>query len=232
MQETKQNTTAGVLAAMLTENTGTHMLDSGGHYGRHWQENKGVDFESTPRAWVDDNTATLNVYHWLNDNLEYAPELDAQFQEYAQGNDASHMETMQSFISEVLGLKRGDMYENNTHGGVFNTYNWENNLSQTLQGLSFDLNGTSYLLLQIHGGADVRGGYTRPRAFEIVGEPYFYYDDNISLRCTGKDRHSFHGSDREWYDYDSGECYTYNQMSDENNKYKCPNCASSLVEGI
>jgi hypothetical protein len=33
------------ITAMLKENTGIHMLDSGGYGGRHWQRNQKRDFE-------------------------------------------------------------------------------------------------------------------------------------------------------------------------------------------
>jgi hypothetical protein len=51
-----------------------------------------------------------------------------------------------------------------------NTYNGENLLSQVLQYLYFEFGGESHVLLQIHGGCDVRGGYTKPRAFTLNSE--------------------------------------------------------------
>lgn len=50
---------------------------------------------------------------------------------------------------------------------INNTYNGEDCLSQTLQFAYFEHDHSSYCLLQIHGGADVRGGYTAPRAFDL-----------------------------------------------------------------
>lgn len=49
-----------------------------------------------------------------------------------------------------------------------NTYNGEDLLSQTLQYTYFECDGTPYVLLQVHGGCDVRGGYTAPRAFRLT----------------------------------------------------------------
>ena len=40
--------TKAVIADMLQENTGRHMLDSGGAYGRNWERNQGRDFDSEP----------------------------------------------------------------------------------------------------------------------------------------------------------------------------------------
>src|SRR3954453_2997548 len=50
---------------------------------------------------------------------------------------------------------------------TYNTYNGEDCLSQTLQFTYFEHEDSAYVLLQIHGGADVRGGYTAPRAFDL-----------------------------------------------------------------
>ena len=44
-----------VVYSMITENTGRHMLDSGGAYGRHWERNQKLsldDFESLPAVDV------------------------------------------------------------------------------------------------------------------------------------------------------------------------------------
>jgi hypothetical protein len=43
----------------------------------------------------------------------------------------------------------------------------------------------AYVLLQIHGGADVRGGYTQPRLFTIQGEDDFFDDDRVDVWCEG-----------------------------------------------
>ena len=50
-----------------------------------------------------------------------------------------------------------------------NTYNYENNLSQVLLFRVFVINNEPYVLLQIHGGCDVRGGYTDIKCFKLEG---------------------------------------------------------------
>jgi hypothetical protein len=62
-----------------------------------------------------------------------------------------------------------------------NTYNWENLLSQVLQYVQIDADDETYLILQIHNGCDVRGGYTAPRIFKVTDIDYFY------LGMTGLD---------------------------------------------
>lgn len=168
---------------MLTQDTGTHFLDSGGAYGRHWQENKGKtleDFEASP-------SATLEVYRWERDgkvSFDFNPtvslfhhlteclELDELCREFNALPVPDWNSTEFYGVSEQGEdwLKfRGFVPE----GGCFNSYNWNASFSQTIQGCFLDLDGSKYALLQIHGGCDVRGGYTDARLFLISsGETY------------------------------------------------------------
>ena len=176
---------------MLTENTGTHMLDSGGDGGRMWQRNQGLTVETLERApsasleiYHSERHGyslepTINVYHFLRDNLD----LNKRCIEF-------NALPVRDWGGDVYGLSRGgqEWLENRgfEFGESFNTYNWESNLSQVLQftyvqspdwglyGGQGDERG-DYLLLQVHGGADVRGGYTDAKLFVIDCE-YFGYE--------------------------------------------------------
>jgi hypothetical protein len=76
---------------------------------------------------------------------------------------------------------------------TFNTYNGESDLSQILQGSWIECyrggrrSGLEiYLLLQIHGGCDVRGGYTNAKLFllpdyGIINEYLDDYKDSYSI---------------------------------------------------
>lgn len=157
-----------VLAEMLTENTGRHLLDSGGAYGRNWERNQGrtvEDFLAAPPVTLDARygyiDVTLDVFHWLRARLEYDADLDADFLAFAEGSTEPWLVDAERF-AESTRTERGLDYLN----GTYNSYNSENFLSQTIQFvISTDEQGDEYVLLQIHGGCDVRGGYTRPRAF-------------------------------------------------------------------
>jgi len=93
MDKTKE-----IIASMLKENTGTHFLDSGGAYGRHWERNQTREFEDEPASILKFNVwnegkdwsveLTHNVYHWLIEKLEYNKEWDDHFHEFAnrEGN--------------------------------------------------------------------------------------------------------------------------------------------------
>lgn len=90
---------------------------------------------------------------------------------------------------------------------IHNTYNGEDCLSQTLQFLWFEHNDEAYVLLQIHGGADVRGGYTAPRAFSL-GE----HDDGIAILDNARASCGCDECDARWYTDSAGSCW----QSDEN----------------
>lgn len=190
-----------IIATMLTENTGTNMLDSGGASGRAWQLNAGkvvADFEAQPKAsleiWVSEWNGkltaelmpTVNVFHKLTSGVL---ELDDHCNEYNQrtvddwGSDLNGVSHSNEEWLEAIGFT----WDDRTCG--FNTYNWGNNFSQVLQGNVIELNGEKYVLLQVHGGADVRGGYTDAKLFKFsdYAEEYTLFDDGCGFSVEGSE---------------------------------------------
>lgn len=181
-------TTKEIIAGMLTENTGRHMLDSGGAYGRAWERNQDRNFEAeqpTVIEWdYDSISITHSVFHWLAERLEYSTKLDAEFHKWAgateERRDTGWLELMEGWTKH-LNETPDDDGETHEVGGVYgegdplvvNTYNGEDLLSQIIQYLYFEIDGESYVLLQIHGGCDARGGYTAPKVFEVDGTEIF-----------------------------------------------------------
>ena len=51
-----------VIASMMTENTGTHFLDSGGAYGRNWQRNKGLTVDALKA--MPSATLEVSIREW------------------------------------------------------------------------------------------------------------------------------------------------------------------------
>jgi hypothetical protein len=155
---------------MLTENTGRHMLDSGGAYGRHWQNNQNVDdWDKTPvitwDVWPPDEiNISVSVYHYLTSGILEIDDICKKFNDINVNSD--------NWDSEIYGVsKEAEVYLNSldaTPGHPWNTYNGECTLSQTLQGCYVDIDGEKYCILQIHGGCDVRGGYTDARLFKFT----------------------------------------------------------------
>lgn len=169
--------TTEIIKAMLTENTGVHFLDSGGDDNRRWQRNQGVDFDSQPKYRAEfsicpiDGTlqvdTSVNLYHWMNDNLHYDADLQARFDAWVEERNkyTPWLVLMEEFAEE---FSRGKPV-------TVNTYNEQSDLSQVVQYVEFcdrSQHETSHVLLQVHGGCDVRGGYTAPKCFRVRGDYY------------------------------------------------------------
>ena len=69
-----------------------------------------------------------------------------------------------------------------------NTYNHESLLDQVLQFVLFSGEYGEFVVLQIHGGCDVRGGYTKPRVFTFGNTSELDILDNArgGIHCTGE----------------------------------------------
>lgn len=163
---------------LLTENTGRHFLDSGGNIGRNWQRNQGMTvavMEDAPSAKLEvyhregygyELSPTVSLYHYLTDRLyldDHCDEFNAlPVEDWDGGYGIS--EAGLEWLTE-RGFELGE-----TH----NSYNYESTLSQVIQWTVAEYDGQAYALLQVHGGADVRGGYTDAKLFALEDEYDFY----------------------------------------------------------
>jgi hypothetical protein len=167
--------------AMLTENTCSHFLDSGGTDGRGWQRNQKktiLDFynEQAEQYFLDTDSKypeierSVSVFHYLS-NLE----LDEICDKFNKANNKA-----KDWDGNFYGVSikaQGYLYNlaqthEITEAREWNTYNGNSDLSQTLQGASLTIDGDEYMLIQIHNGADVRGGYTDAKLFKVTDEFY------------------------------------------------------------
>lgn len=168
--------TVEIVKGMLTENTGSHMLDSGGAYGRNWQRNQERDFESEAPVTLDVAhgyiDVTINVFHYLCENLTFDEDMQEMYEEFIGDSEKCHLNDLEDFADH--------MHDNFEASGIYgdgkpfvvNTYNEENLLSQTLQFVYMEWNNETYIGLQVHGGCDVRGGYTAPKWFTYSGHSW------------------------------------------------------------
>jgi hypothetical protein len=179
--------TEKVLASMLWENTGAHPLDSGSMYGRFWERNRKIrDFRALPVVEADEDYVHVNVFHYLSAFLErddVAEELESRFYQFAELPKNQTKPWLTLMIDFAHGLEE----EGWRYMCADNSANWVHHLSQDLQFVLIeDKNENRYIILQIHNGADIRGGYTKPRFFKInVADPdeFLYMMDEISASC-------------------------------------------------
>lgn len=122
---------------------------------------------------------TVSTYHYLVNSLSIDDVCEAFNELECKDWDAEGA----SGISEeqVKWLKKHGL----SFGDTWNSYNGDSNLSQTLQGCNITTEGNEsnfeypeYILLQLHQGADVRGGYTDAKLFKIESE---YFDVNPTI---------------------------------------------------
>tara|TARA_R110000824_G_scaffold177237_1_gene356516 strand:- start:45 stop:764 length:720 start_codon:yes stop_codon:yes gene_type:complete len=176
-QKTTSNTKELVFS-MLTENTGTHFLDSGGDNGRMWQRNANKclqDFAAAPEelyqydAKYNEIHRTVSVFHYLTHNLE-VDSIAFNFNELntnAKDWEADCKEDNASLYGVSLNAWLDLVTSNEVEvSRSWNTYNGDSDLSQILQGANLTINNEHYILVQIHGGADARGGYTDAKLFK------------------------------------------------------------------
>lgn len=173
------------LLKMFFESTGTHMLDSGGDNNRRWQQHRaeGIKkflerpefvietehFEKEPAGiyTLHQLRYTLNTFKLLQNQLsedDICKDFNAMPDE-GECCDAHYALTEEKF-EKLLGLLMLNTQQF-LESSLVNTYNFDNCIDSTL--LYRNL-GEGYVLLNVHGGADVRGGYTYPKLFKCDNE--------------------------------------------------------------
>jgi hypothetical protein len=132
----------------------------------------------------DGVTFSRSTFDFLTSQCDVTPaseKLNSQFKAFLNTPEIKEgdapdwsSDTMQKFLDKILpgGDKLVDIYgdEDGQLGKVDNSYNYDNSLDQTLLSVMFRKDGKTFVLLSVHGGADVRGGYTTPQIFELTGD--------------------------------------------------------------
>lgn len=211
----KISKTQQIVNAMLVEDTGRSLCDSGDYYGRNYDINRKQGLPLVPRSLPSFKYDSISVVHrlaaWLPAMLEYNPTIQRKFTRFANlkaNKDKCWLEVMQEYCKKIEGkgiYGDGDSF-------VINSYNGEDLLSQTIQYCYWTDDTGAHVLLQVHGGCDVRGGYTAPKAFDVGGEygsddTAIFDNAKANIYCTGKDCDSSWYTDDgyHWYDNGSGE---------------------------
>lgn len=201
-----------VIYGMLTENTGAHMLDSGGAYGRAWQRNAGKtieDFKAANEATLElsihagqqrpagepfaELTINVDLFHKLSGRASPL-ELDDHCRAFNSLDVNDWDGEYWGVAAEGRKYLEANGFYIDTDGGYadkhgdsgFNTYNWDCCFSQIIQGvfISQETHDDIYVLLQVHGGCDARGGYTDAKLFKVntaFQEHYVLLRDDASF---------------------------------------------------
>lgn len=156
--------TKQVIHEIMTESTSKNICDSGSAYGYSYEFNRKNDPSKQPEAWVESANNNgkgdlwyVSTYHYLEEYLTPHEKLQRDFDAFANKHDGSWMAAMEEFV-KLYGAEIS----------VRNTYNDEYCLLDgVIQYVILEYDGEECMLLQYHGGCDVRSGYTAPKAFFV-----------------------------------------------------------------
>ena len=212
-------TIESILQELFTENTGKHLLDSGGTDGRQWQKNQVRNFEEEDEGKIEFwdgkfEYVTVNTYHYFKQVLDNDEICEAVNERLREENIhwVSDVEWVDIYDA-VLGWKCDgveldkDFYYyassySEFKGEQWNTYNGEYNTDHIFQGRFLTIADEPYVLLQLHLGADVRGGYSDVRLFKLEGLLSGFVDCSIYKDGVSVD---FRYGDTELYNHDTHE---------------------------
>lgn len=172
----------------LKENTGRHICDSGGAYGRHFERNASKSWEDLANdpvrleAFVYSHTTphkleligTVKVAAYMKENLTYRQDLQDAFHVWVEKNEEitkDMYETEQVFAFAQQFKTKYDKPD------FTYTYNQDSALSQDIQFITFewvDAEGfdVKAALVSTHNGCDARGGFSTYCAYEIDHDHY------------------------------------------------------------
>jgi hypothetical protein len=202
---TKKDNTPEILVSMLKENTGINFMDSGGTNGRKWQQNAKLNlkaFESEPYVMAEFTeydgkiqvSARKSLYKYLKQYLTYNEKMTNLFMRWAgkpENTDKYWLELMEAFPAYLRekGHKVTGLYGEGEPISE-NSYNHDSLLSQVIQFTYLEVDNKSLIMLQIHNGADVRGGYTAPKIFNTE-DSFLCSSNDLEIMCS-------HNSDHVW----------------------------------
>ena len=157
------------IKSILKENTGRDLLDSGDIYGRSHETRRGTkSFKDMPAAWAEqdgdgDITLHKSMYHYLTEHLWHDRDMTRKLQRFTRRYEAKHRNdgcATEAFIEKISDPEA----------------EWEPCFTNTCDAYPYFLDSImtfeavwrdefAYVILQIHGGCDIRGGYTAPKIF-------------------------------------------------------------------
>lgn len=207
-----------IIAKAFRHNTGRKFLDSGDHYGRHY-EKPPIDLSdpiATLDVWRNDVSGSMETAAYLNAQCNVDREIQDRFDEWAaleENSEMSWFEAGETFATEVLGL---------TQFARNNTYNTENDLTQNYvwevygeeDGSRGDwlYNDDALMVVYAHTGCDVRGGYAYPLFLRSTTDYAIPVDMCVEYRILEARRDGEviedHGLDERWSNgYSSNPSY-------------------------
>ena len=178
---TRQETiTKTVIVKMLKEDTGSSLCDSGMIYGYAYERRRAIkNFDDLPRDWKcdcgEDNCEgyIMNTYKIFIEHLAYDSKMTRRLIALCnrkKNANRDYAECINEFIESVED-------EDGIRDGFNTACNDESKLDTDCVYAIFEHGEQAYAVLRIHGGCDLRGGYTDPKVFRIKTDMSSFMDD-------------------------------------------------------
>lgn len=219
------NKTKAIVLAMMTENTGRNMLDSGMIYGYNYDKAKNA--HEQPRGWVDYGSPTINLFHHLSDNLVFNEDMQNDFNTWVAENDPNADTLWEDLLQSYCKERSIEVGDNGY------TYNYDNLLSQNFVWYEIETEYDEMVIIRTHNGCDARNGFSSPYFFNFrngnemydtdllnINECYLYCEDS---ECDVSLDNSY--GDYKWRDRDDEEF----EVVEQDGKLLCPKCGKPLA---
>lgn len=185
--------TKQIVREMLSENTGSHMLDSGGAYGRWWSTNQkhlkeDPDYlDKQPEAWVEFDEdgkweGGITTYKYLVEKFEANRKWHDLFYAFNAKPEYEHEcweDVLEAFMDEY------DLEPHQMCAG----YDEEQFLNQPIIWwvMEHPDSGDWFIIIRSHNGCDLRGGWSGPQFFNHREQQEYdvYLEPGITLWCGG-----------------------------------------------
>ena len=177
----------------VREDTGRHMLDSGGAYGRH-HESPPVATDDPEVTWDPkwmDCSATISTAHLLSNFFTIRQDLMKQFDKWVESHEGSWFEAGDEFMHEVMGyvsVARDNVC--NSENDLSQVYVYEVWRPEDAEDREWIYADDAIVVLHIHTGCDIRGGYTRPYFCEGGGDGGYVIPFDLSAEYRIEESHT------------------------------------------
>ena len=177
-------TDAEIFALACRENTGSHVLDSGGAYGRHHEKpalnlgspditlevyGRGTEFLPQRDPEV---VATIETAKFLTEKFDILRELHSEFETWQDERDGDWFELASDFMLEkgYQSAAKDNVY--NRENDLSQVYVWEVFQSSENKNKDWIYDAEAVVVIWVHTGCDVRSGYGSPLFCRSSGSDY------------------------------------------------------------
>lgn len=167
-------------------NSGRSPLDSGDHYGRHYDR---PEIQPTaPVVSLDKyGGAVINTGVWLSERFSVLDEMHEQFDKFCETNEDDWFTASTEFMESLGYIQRARDNTYNTESDLDQCIVWEVWTKDDSNDWIYDDEAISVMF--IHTGCDVRGGYSPPLFMRAAGcYDYAFPADIVASYCVTEAR--------------------------------------------